>query len=424
MWSRICFGVKSGKERAFPVVSVQPVLTLEVYFLLKTQTTEPVKRPSAKEFRMSLPKVTTFFTLLTIAGLIAVAAILVRFQPTTALAAEGSFRAAKHTLIKFDVPGAGNGANQGTIGAVVAGNGSVAGWYYDASSVAHGYLRSASGTFTKFDPAGSVGTLPNAMNSKLAIVGYYYDANNVYHGFARTPQGKLATIDDPEAGTASGQGTYAWSMNTSGEVTGYYIDSSNVYHGFMLTPSGDFTTFDVPGAGTTQYQGTQPASTDGITDAGAIAGTYSDIDSESHGFLRTPDGTYTSFDPAGSFGTYVSGINSSDTITGIYVDLNGSHGFVRTVDGTITSFDVLIGTLGFSVGTINAAGAITGWYDDSRLVTHGYLRNANGQITTGSVPGAGNGRNQGTLPFANNSAGAITGYYQDSNNVYHGFLEQ
>jgi uncharacterized membrane protein len=97
---------------------------------------------------------------------------------------------------------------------------------------------------------------------------------------------------------------------------------------------------------------------------------------------------------------------------------------VRAPEGKITSFDVLIGTSGFSVGTINAAGAVIGSYYDAKLVQHGYVRDPNGRITKFSVPGAGTGNSQGTVPFANNSTGAITGYYVDSNGLYHGFLRE
>jgi len=360
-------------------------------------------------------------TLLTVVGLIAVASLLVGFQPRIVLADENSFIAA-HTFVTFDAPDAGNGKGQGTVGAVIASDGWVTGWYYDSNSVVHGFLRSPSGGVAEFDPPGSVGTFPKSMNSKLAIVGYYTDSNGVYHGFGRSPQGTLITLDDPEAGNSPGQGTFALSMNTIGKVVGYYLDSNSAYHGFLRTPGGNFIGFDVPGAGTGQYQGTQPASTDGLAYAGAVTGTYTDSNSTSHGFARPRDGGFITFDPAGSLGTYTAGINSKREIAGLYVDLDGSHGFVRERNGTITSFDVLSNPPGFSVGTINDAGTIVGWYIDSKQVAHGYVRHSNGQIAKLDVPGAGTGRNQGTFPFANSSAGLITGVYLDSSSVYHGFL--
>ena|SRR2546422_866484 len=65
-----------------------------------------------------------------------------------------------------------------------------------------------------------------------------------------------------------------------------------------------------------------------------------------YGFLRAPNGTFTTFDVPGSnsgdgAGTVPASINSSGTITGTYfVNLNISHCFVRNAaDGTIVALD-------------------------------------------------------------------------------------
>jgi hypothetical protein len=58
----------------------------------------------------------------------------------------------------------------------------------------------------------------------------------------------------------------------------------------------------------------------------------------------------------------------------------------------------------------------------NRGVNHGYVRAADGDITTFDVPVAGTGAGQGTIPFSNNPADAITGYYIDASGVSHGFL--
>ena len=51
--------------------------------------------------------------------------------------------------------------------------------------------------FTKFDPPGSIETIPNSMNRSGAITGYYFDANFLFHGFLRSPDGTFTTIDFP-----------------------------------------------------------------------------------------------------------------------------------------------------------------------------------------------------------------------------------
>ena len=40
-------------------------------------------------------------------------------------------------------------------------------------------------------------------------------------------------------------------INNFGEITGYYEDANNVFHGFVRSPEGKFTTFEAPGADTT-----------------------------------------------------------------------------------------------------------------------------------------------------------------------------
>ena len=51
---------------------------------------------------------------------------------------------------------------------------------------------------------------------------------------------------------------------------------------------------------------------------------------------------------------------------------------------------------------------------------HGFLRTAAGVLITFDAPGAGGG--EGTLAHSINAVGAITGYFSDAGSVYHGFL--
>lgn len=50
---------------------------------------------------------------------------------------------------------------------------------------AHGFVRHSDGRITVFDPPGSTGTFPLGVSPNRGIVGYYYDANSVVHGFLR-----------------------------------------------------------------------------------------------------------------------------------------------------------------------------------------------------------------------------------------------
>src|SRR5439155_934961 len=125
------------------------------------------------------------------------------------------------------------------------------------------------------------------------------------------------------------------SINQNGAITGDYLDARGASHGFLRTPDSAFTTFDVPGAGTNLIQGTFAQS---INQEGAITGYYIDSSSAYHGFLRAPDGAITTFDVPGagtgvSQGTVALSINRSGAITGSYLDATGDHGFVRTLRG-------------------------------------------------------------------------------------------
>jgi hypothetical protein len=74
-------------------------------------------------------------------------------------------------------------------------------------------------------------------------------------------------------------------MNDEGVITGNYIDANGANHGFVLTPDGRITRFDPPGAGAGSGQGTLPYYI-GVT--GAITGYFIDANGATHGFLRTP----------------------------------------------------------------------------------------------------------------------------------------
>ena len=57
----------------------------------------------------------------------------------------------------------------------------------------------AKATFTIFDPpdAGTgqfQGTFPTAISPATVITGYYLDANSVYHGFVRAPRGTFTSF--------------------------------------------------------------------------------------------------------------------------------------------------------------------------------------------------------------------------------------
>src|ERR1017187_2233915 len=89
------------------------------------------------------------------------------------------------------------------------------------------------------------------------------------------------------------------SVNASGDCTGsYQASGGGMDHGFLRTSDGTITTFDLVGA---LASGTSPY---GINDSDVIAGSYQGSDFIFHGFVRAADGTITSFDPVGSVWTW------------------------------------------------------------------------------------------------------------------------
>ena len=188
-------------------------------------------------------------------------------------------------------------------------------------SVAHGFLRAPNGTFTLFDPPGSLFTLPLAINPAGVVTGNSFRSTGGSHGFLRAPNGTFTTFD-PLGSTF----TQPDAINPAGTVTGQFFDARGVDHGFLRTSDGTITLFDPPGSLAT--------SPNAINPAGAIVGSFSPDDfSFARGFLRAPNGTITVFDPPGSLFTNIPGrgpFNPAGTVTGSFMpaDFSGNHGFV------------------------------------------------------------------------------------------------
>ena len=338
-------------------------------------------------------------------------------------------------IVTFEAPQSGTGLGQGTRALGINPAGAITGFTRDAGNVRHGFLRARDGAFTMFDAPGAgtgpgQGTRAYSINPGGAIAGWYSDASGVVHGYLRARDGSFTTFDVPGAGgagTGPYPGTLASFINPAGAITGLYTDANYAAHGFVRAPDGTITTFDAPGAGTGSGEGTfVETPTGGINPAGEITGDSCDAVT-CHGFLRTPDGTITTFDPPGSTLTNGNGINPAGAITGNDVDAGGVfHGYLRSPDGSFTIFDAPGAGTAANQGTggfgINPAGVIPGFYIDTNNAMHGFVRAKHGDITTFDAPGAGTGASQGTEPLANNPAGAVTGFYIDADNVFHGFL--
>lgn len=352
----------------------------------------------------------------------------------------------------FDASAAGTGFFQGTNGVAINAQGEIVGYYRDSNYVFHGLLRSPDGTLTTFDgPHASTdayGTFGIALNDLGVAVGYYTNAIYNYGGLIRRRDGDIRTYRYPKACTTGDpvgcEGTGTSAINDFGVVAGGYVDNNFVQHAFLMRPDGKVIAYDAPGAGTTAgnpnnisplgdylYQGTNVAGTaPGLNVWGAVTSAYLDGNNIYHGYVRSPEGSFTEFDAPGAGqgtaqGTVPVGLNDTGVITGYYLDGNYVfHGFAGRSDN-LTDFDAP-GAEGYGTfpSSLNDFGVVTGYYLDANGVYHGFLRRPNGDVLTFDAPGADltPGDFNGTFPQTINVFGAITGNYVDANFVSHGFV--
>lgn len=150
-----------------------------------------------------------------------------------------------------------------------------------------------------------------------------------------------------------------------------------------------------------------------INDSGVVAGSTSPNDSLglSSDWCALQIGTITGFNAPGNvlLSICANSINAPGVITGYYLGLPftfhnfTNHGYVRDPEGNITTFDPP-GSVDTQAFSINAGGAITGYYNESNLVIHGFLREPNGKFTAFNAPDS-----ISTKAVSINAVGAITG---------------
>jgi len=292
----------------------------------------------------------------------------------------------------------------------------------DAGNLPHG-------TLTEFDvpganPAAGLGTQAFANNDLGVSVGVYTDMNLVPHGFIRAADGKITSFDAPGAGLGAGleQGTEAFSINDFGVIAGQFEDPNDVFHGFIRFPDGAFTTFEAPGAGTGAEQGTLAYN---VNLSGATAGVYYDESNAEHGFVRSLSGKITTFDAPDANGfTMVceeTCLNPEGAVAGFYLDVNSVfHGFVREPDGEIMELSAPEAGTGAFQGTLAASitplGIITGYFLGSDGVPNGFVRTPDGKFTTFNVADS-----SGTAAYSINLLDTVTGVYADTDFAFHGY---
>ncbi len=190
----------------------------------------------------------------------------------------------------------------------IADDGTIVGTYGTSDGKAHGFLF-LNGTITTFDPRASKLTRPVAINGTDVIAGNFYDADNVVHGFVRQASGKIARFDAPGAGGGSGNGTFVTALDGDGTVVGYYTDSALQAHSFWRAAGGKLYTFDPPGY-------SQSAAV-GVAQNGrkpVIAGNVKDV-TGNLAYRRSSSGSVRMFGPSV---IEVDAMNASGEIAGVY----------------------------------------------------------------------------------------------------------
>jgi len=241
-------------------------------------------------------------------------------------------------------------------------------------------------TYTSFDAFPNTHTFPYEMDSSGRIVGTGAQNGAPTQGFLRNTDGSISVLGAPAADWIGFCGTNA--------LAGRYQDAAAVEHGFVGAISGPFTSFDVAGStGTYAWK---------ANSVGQIVGTWTASGNLYHGFVRNSNGSITTFDVPKEAQTFPQAINTSGQVAGLVWDSAGVlHGFTGTVGGPYSVYNFPSGTQ-YASAHLNDAGQVTGYYADRNFTAHGYLRDTNGTFTTLNEPGQ-------VLANAINTVGNIVG---------------
>jgi hypothetical protein len=195
----------------------------------------------------------------------------------------------------------------------------------------------------------------------------YYDDVGDAHGFVRTSDAAFVSFDGDEAHKPC-YNMSVTAINDKGEIGGFCTNATD----FIRTPAGRIVTFSLP------VPDSYPVLRS-LNAKGDATGYYVLSDSSAHGFIRTADGAFTSFDAPG-FQTVPYGLNARDFIVGEYRQTSHSRrdgGFLRNADGSIEDIKPPGGNYGAAVTCINREGVIAGYFGirtEGKETAYGFIR--------------------------------------------------
>ncbi|MCY3551982.1 MAG: T9SS type A sorting domain-containing protein [Candidatus Poribacteria bacterium] len=214
------------------------------------------------------------------------------------------------------------------------------------------------GVFTTYDFPGSLNTYFYALDNAGKAAGHYKGPDDLYHGVI-LEGGELQQYDFPgaaetniyglsdETGALSGNivdetgvshafsgdliitfpgavNTYGDFVNAAGAVVGSYVDADGMFHGFIRHPNGSFTTIDLPEMPNLEFLFVNT-----ITDHGLIGFRAKAANDILRSYILLPDGTLYEVRFPGSISTVVRNVNQDGSIIGYYDLPDGRrHGFV------------------------------------------------------------------------------------------------
>lgn len=234
-----------------------------------------------------------------------------------------------------------------------------------------------------------------------------------YAGNTRTPDGEktigftlidgvFTTYDFPDS-----LNTYFYALDNVGRAAGHYKDIDGLYHGVIME-DGELTQYDFPGAVETHIYG--------ISDeTGALSGNAVDEMGVSRGFSGD---TLIAF--PGAVNTYADFVNAAGAVVGSYVDADGRpHGFVRNPDGSFTTIDVPeMPNLEFLfVNTITDFGVVAFRAKAVNDILRSYLLLPDGILYEVRLPSSVN-----TVVRNVNQDASIIGYYDLTDGQRYGFV--
>ena len=234
-----------------------------------------------------------------------------------------------------------------------------------------------------------------------------------YAGNTRSPDGEKTigfTLIDGVFTTYDFPGslnTFFYALDNAGKAAGHYKDIDGLYHGVILE-NGELHQYDFPGAAETHIYGLSD-------ETGALSGNIVDAAGVTHAFSGEMTITF-----PGAVNTYGDFVNAAGAVVGSYVDADGMpHGFIRNPDGSFTTIDIPeTPNLEFLfVNTITDFGVIAFRAKAVNDILRSYILLPDGILYEVQLPGSVN-----TVVRNVNQDGSIIGFYDLTDDQRYGFV--